>query len=227
MKKTNGRANIHTKLKTQSSKLIGTNPLSKGEETRIKILEEAASLASICGLEDMSIGQLAKATGLSKSGLFAHFNSKENLQTQVVQWVARMFTEQVMKPAFSEPRGVPRIRAIFENWKNWIEGDSLPGGCIMIASSTEFSDKPGAVRDEIVRMMKELLQSLTRTARIAVDEGHFSPDIDPRQFAFEFESLLHGYHLLQRLLKDPAARERSDLAFERLLKAYMAEPESQ
>ena len=197
--------------------------MAKGEKTKSKILEKAAGLASICGLEDMSIGKLAKATGLSKSGLFAHFNSKENLQTQVIQWVALMFTEQVMRPSFMEPRGIPRIRAIFENWKDWIDGDSLPGGCIMIASSTEFDDKPGAVRDEIVTMMDELLQSLTRTARIAVEEGHFKNDIDPRQFAFEFESLLHGYHLLQRLLKDPDARERSDLALERLLEAYRAD----
>lgn len=194
--------------------------MAKGEKTKSIILEKAAGLASVCGLEEMSIGNLAKATGLSKSGLFAHFNSKENLQTQVIQWVAEMFTEQVMRPAFKEPRGIPRIRAIFENWKDWIDGDSLPGGCIMIASSTEFSDKPGAVRDEIVTMMDTLLQSLTRTAQIAVEEGHFKTDTDPRQFAFEFESLLHGYHLLQRLLKDPDARERSDLALKRLLDAY-------
>jgi AcrR family transcriptional regulator len=197
--------------------------MAKGEKTKGKILEKAAGLASICGLEDMSIGKLAKATGLSKSGLFAHFSSKEKLQTQVVQWVAQMFTEQVMLPAFKEPRGVPRIRAIFENWKYWIDGDSLPGGCVMIASSTEFDDKPGAVRDEIVTMMNELLQSLTRTAQIAIEEGHFKSDADPRQFAFEFESLLHGYHLLQRLLKDPDARERSDLALQRLLEAYQAD----
>ncbi len=114
--------------------------MAKGEKTKGKILEKAAGLASICGLEDMSIGKLAKATGLSKSGLFAHFSSKEKLQTQVVQWVAQMFTEQVMLPAFKEPRGVPRIRAIFENWKHWIDGDSLPGGCVMIASSTEFDE---------------------------------------------------------------------------------------
>lgn len=93
----------------------------------------------------------------------------------------------------------------------------------MIASSTEFDDKPGAVRDEIVSMMNELLQSLTRTAQIAVEEGHFRANADPRQFAFEFESLLHGYHLLQRLLKDPEAKERSDLAFQRLLEAYQAD----
>ena len=197
--------------------------MAKGEKTRTKILEKAASLASVCGLEEMSIGNLAKATGLSKSGLFAHFNSKENLQTQVIQWVAEMFADQVMRPAFKEPRGIPRIRAIFENWKDWIDGDSLPGGCIMIASSTEFSDKPGAVRDEVVTMMDTLLESLTKTAQIAVNEGHFKPDTDPRQFAFEFESLLHGYHLLQRLLKDPNARKRSDLALERLLGAYQAE----
>ena len=197
--------------------------MAKGEKTKGKILEKAAGLASICGLEDMSIGKLAKATGLSKSGLFAHFSSKEKLQTQVVQWVAQMFTEQVMLPAFKEPRGVPRIRAIFENWKHWIDGDSLPGGCVMIASSTEFDDKPGAIRDEIVTMMNELLQSLTRTAQIAIEEGHFKSDADPRQFAFEFESLLHGYHLLQRLLKDPDARERSDLALQRLLEAYQAD----
>ena len=197
--------------------------MAKGEKTKGKILEKAAGLASICGLEDMSIGKLAKATGLSKSGLFAHFSSKEKLQTQVVQWVAQMFTEQVMLPAFKEPRGVPRIRAIFENWKHWIDGDSLPGGCVMIASSTEFDDKPGAVRDEIVTMMNELLQSLTRTAQIAIEEGHFKSDADPRQFAFEFESLLHGYHLLQRLLKDPDARKRSDIALHRLLEAYQTD----
>jgi len=197
--------------------------MAKGEKTKGKILQKAASLASVCGLEDLSIGKLAKATGLSKSGLFAHFNSKEKLQTQVVQWVAEMFTEQVMRPAFKEPRGVPRIRAIFENWKDWIDGESLPGGCVMIASSTEFDDKPGAVRDEIVSMMNDLLNSLTRTARIAKEEGHFKADADPRQFAFEFESLLHGYHLLQRLLKDPDARKRSDIALHRLLEAYQTD----
>ena len=197
--------------------------MAKGKKTKDKILEKAAGLASICGLEDISIGKLAKATGLSKSGLFAHFKSKESLQTQVVQLAGEMFTEQVMVPAFRKPRGIPRIRAIFENWKEWIDGESLPGGCIMIASATEFDDKPGAVREEIVRMMSQLLESLTRTAQIAIEEGHFKADADPRQFAFEFESLLHGYHLLQRLLKDPDARERSDLALQRLLQAYQAD----
>jgi AcrR family transcriptional regulator len=197
--------------------------MSKGLKTKERILEKAAGLASVCGLEDISIGKLAEATGLSKSGLFAHFNSKENLQAQVIKRVADMFTEEVLRPAFNEPRGIPRIRALFDSWRDWIDGDSLPGGCVMIASATEFDDRPGAVRDEIAGMMKKLLDLLTRTAQIAIDEGHFRNDSDPRQFAFEFESLVHGYHLLWRLLKDPAARGLSDAAMERLLTAYEAD----
>jgi len=194
--------------------------MSKGQETRDRILEKAAGLASVCGLEEMSIGKLAEATGLSKSGLFAHFNSKENLQAQVIKRVGDMFSEEVLRPAFNEPRGIPRIRALFDSWRDWIDGESLPGGCVMIASAAEFDDRPGAVRDEIADMMKKLLDLLTRTAQIAIDEGHFRDDSDPGQFAFEFESIVHGYHLLRRLLKDPIARERSETALERLISAY-------
>ena len=199
--------------------------MSKGERTKNKILRKAASIASVSGLEEMSIGKLAEATGLSKSGLFAHFNSKEKLQMEVIQCVGDMFTREVLRPAFKKPRGIPRIQAIYGNWKKWIDGDSLPGGCVMIASSTEFDDRPGIVRDEIVTLMKELLDALARSAGIAIGVGDFKPDTDPMQFAFEFESILHGYHLLQRLLKDPEAVRRSDLAMERLLSAFqVADP---
>ncbi len=110
--------------------------MSKGEKTREKILAKAVSLASITGLEDLTIGKLAKATKLSKSGLFAHFNSKKNLQEQVVKTVAELFMEEVMNPAIREPRGIPRIRAIFRNWKEWIDGGSVPGGCLTIEYAT-------------------------------------------------------------------------------------------
>jgi AcrR family transcriptional regulator len=196
--------------------------LSKGERTKNKILRKAAHIASVSGLEDMSIGKLAEATGLSKSGLFAHFNSKEKLQIQVVHWVEEMFTREVLRPAFKKSRGIPRIEAIYGNWKKWIDGDALPGGCIMIASSAEFDDRPGIVRDEIVKMMNGLLETLARAAGIAIGVGDFRPDTDPMQFAFEFESILHGYHLLQRLLNDPNAVRRSDIAMERLLSAYQS-----
>lgn len=194
--------------------------MSKGEKTREKILKKAVSLASVTGLEDLTIGKLAKATKLSKSGLFAHFNSKKNLQEQVVGTVSELFMEEVMNPAFKEPRGVPRIRAIFSNWKKWIDGGSVPGGCLTIASALEFDDRPGAVREKVVEMVQDLHDMLSKTARIAVYEGHFNQNIDPRQFAYEFVSLVCGYHMHSRLLHDPRSEERSEEALDRLIAEY-------
>ncbi|UCG38190.1 MAG: TetR/AcrR family transcriptional regulator [bacterium] len=194
--------------------------MSKGERTREKILSKAISLASVCGLQDLSIGKLASETRLSKSGLFAHFNSKENLQTQIIQRVRDLFVEKVLMPAISQPRGVPRIRAIFGNWKRWIDGGSIPGGCLALASALEFDDRPGAVRAEVVGMMRSLLEMIERAADIAVEEGHFRPDADTRQFAFEFNAIICGYHLGNRLLKDPEADGRSEEALGRLLASF-------
>lgn len=197
--------------------------MSKGARTREKILSKAVNLASVTGLEDLTIGKLAKATRLSKSGLFAHFNSKKSLQKQVVQKVEDLFVEEVMNPALKEPRGIPRIRAIYHNWKAWIDGGKVPGGCLAIASALEFDDRPGVVREKIVEMVQDLLDMLAKSARIAIYEGHFSPDTDPRQFAFEFVSLVCGYHIHSRLLKDHSSEDRSNEALERLLDAYGAD----
>ena len=197
--------------------------MSKGEETREKILATAISLASIYGLQDLSIGRLASESRLSKSGLFAHFNSKENLQAQIIQRVTDLYTEYVLSPAIAHPRGIPRIKAIFNNWKDWIDGETLPGGCLALASAIEFDDRPGMVRQEVVIMVRNLLQMLERSARIAVEEGQFRDDTDTRQFAFELNSIVCGYHMNSRLLKDPDAGKRSDEAFERLLDAFRQE----
>ena len=194
--------------------------MTKGRETREKILAKAVNLVSVCGLEDLSIGKLARATKLSKRGLFAHFKSKENLQKQIIQRVTDLFMEHVMKPSFKEPRGVPRIEALFHNWKRWIDGDPFKGGCIALASSLEFDDRPGIVRDEIVLMMESLLKMLAKSARIAVEEGHFKPDSDTKQFAFELNSIIYGYHLKSRLLKDPDADDLSERALSRLLAEF-------
>lgn len=194
--------------------------MSKGKQTKEKILNTAISLASVYGLQDLSIGRLANESQLSKSGLFAHFNSKENLQAQIIQRVTDLYIEHVLSPAISHPRGIPRIRAIFQNWKNWIDGDTLPGGCLALASAVEFDDRPGIVRQEVVTMIRNLQQMLERSALIAVSEGHFKPDTDTRQFAFELNSIVCGYHMSSRLLKESDAGKRSDEAFERLLDAY-------
>ncbi len=194
--------------------------MSKGEKTREKILAKAVNLASVTGLEDLTIGKLAKATKLSKSGLFAHFNSKKSLQEQVIKTVSELFMKEVMNPAIKEPRGVPRIRAIFRNWKEWIDGGSVPGGCLTIASALEFDDRPGTVREKIVEMVQDLLDMLSKAARIAVYEGHFNQKTDSRQFAYEFVSLICGYHLHSRLLNDPKSEERSEEALDRLIAEY-------
>jgi AcrR family transcriptional regulator len=194
--------------------------MSKGKKTKEKILHTAISLASVYGLQDLSIGRLASESKLSKSGLFAHFNSKENLQAQIIQRVTDLYIEHVLSPAISEPRGIPRIRAIFQNWKNWIDGEIFPGGCLTLASAVEFDDRPGPVQKEVVGMVKSLLQMLERSAQIAVDEGHFRQDADTTQFAYEMNSIVCGYHMSKRLLRDPDAAKRSDEAFEKLLDAF-------
>lgn len=197
--------------------------MSKGDETKEKILETALSLASVYGLQDLSIGKLAAESQLSKSGLFAHFQSKENLQTQIIHRVTDLFVQHVLTPAIRYPRGIPRIRAIFNNWKRWVDGETLPGGCLALASSVEFDDRPGVVRQEVVEMVQNLLEILARSARIAVQEGHFAPDADPEQFAFELNGLVSTYHMSSRLLKDSQADRRSNEAFEKLLASFRRE----
>jgi AcrR family transcriptional regulator len=197
--------------------------MSKGEETKEKILNTALSLASIYGLQDLSIGRLATESRLSKSGLFAHFNSKENLQTQIIQRVTDLYIQNVLVPALVFPRGIPRLRAIFHNWKRWVDGETLPGGCLALASAVEFDDRPGVVRQEVVEMVQSLLDMLSRSARIAVEEGHFYPDTDTNQFAYELNSIMCGYHMSSRLLKDPEADRRSSEAFEKLLNSFRRE----
>ncbi len=197
--------------------------MSKGEETKEKILNTALNLASIYGLQDLSIGRLATESQLSKSGLFAHFNSKENLQTQIIKRVTDLYVQNVLIPALNQPRGIPRLRAIFHNWKRWVDGATLPGGCLTLASAVEFDDRPGAVRQEVVGMVQNLLDMLSRSALIAVEEGHFTPETDTKQFAFELNSIVCGYHMSSRLLKDPEAERRSGEAFEKLLDSFRRE----
>ncbi|MEO5762114.1 MAG: TetR/AcrR family transcriptional regulator, partial [Vicinamibacteria bacterium] len=117
--------------------------LSKGETTRAAILDAALATASRVGFEALSIGELAKEVGLSKSGLFAHFTSKEDLQIEVVKKAISKFVELVVTPSLKQPRGEPRVRAMFENWFDWSRASELPGGCLFIAASSELDDRPG------------------------------------------------------------------------------------
>src|SRR3954454_4841849 len=157
---------------------------SKGEETRALILSAAVEQASAAGFESLTIGSLAERTGLSKSGLFAHFGSRLDLQIAALDEAARRFTEQVFLPALKAPRGLRRLRAIFENWIEWPKRAALPGGCPIDAASREYDHQPGPMRDAAVDRQRQLDRELTKTVQMAIDTGEFAPDTDRGEVAF-------------------------------------------
>jgi AcrR family transcriptional regulator len=198
--------------------------VSKGEETRQAILARAFELATVVGVSGLSIGRLAEEMGLSKSGLFAHFGSKEALEVAVVEEASRQFVQDVMVPALRHPRGEPRLRALFDNWIQW---GQRPGGCFFVGVSAELDDRPGAPRDALTRAIKDWVDELAKAVRIAISEGHFRPEVDPDQVAFEIYGLMLGMHTFHRFLREPTAVDRSRKAFERLLAASrVASPRS-
>jgi AcrR family transcriptional regulator len=188
--------------------------VSKGEETRQAILEKAFKLAAVVGVSGLSIGRLAEETGLSKSGLFAHFGSKEALEVAVVEEASRQFVQEVMVPALRHPRGEPRLRALFKGWLDW---GKRPGGCFFVGASAELDDRPGPPRDALVRAQKDWVDELAKATRIAIQEGHFRSDVDPEQVAFEIYSIMLGAHLFMRFLHEPTSLARTQEAFEHLI----------
>jgi AcrR family transcriptional regulator len=194
--------------------------VSKGDETRDAVLAEALAQSSQLGLRGITIGGLAEAMGMSKSGLFAHFRSKEGLQVAVMDYAIERFVAVVLAPALAAPRGEPRVRALFERWLDW-DGYSeyaLPGGCLFVGVTTEFDDEPdGPVRDKVVATQRDWLDSIATVFRSGVTEGHFRADLDAEQCAHELYSVMLGYHFAARLMKDRSASERARTAFEHLL----------
>ena len=192
--------------------------MAKGEDTKLNVLEAGLDMASQLGLECVTIGNLAKETNLSKSGLFAHFQSKENLQIEILNHAARVFSEGVIIPALKTKAGIPRIRALVDNWIQWTS--VLTGGCIFVSASADFSDRPGRVRDVLLNQQKEWIDCLKRIAQSAVEVGDFRKDIDDEQFAFDLYSLLLGFHLYYNLLDDTETRKRQEAALTRILNSY-------
>jgi AcrR family transcriptional regulator len=191
--------------------------MTKGQDTRERILGEALELASTVGIEGLSIGELAKATEMSKSGLFAHFNSKEELQLEVLRTGSDHFRETVISPALREARGEPRVRALFERWLAW---ETLrAGGCPFMAATFELDDRPGRLRDALEATQREWVGILTKAIVIAMEEGHFHPDIDADQLAYEIYGVFMAFHLYHRLLRDPDAHRRATDAFDYLLRS--------
>jgi AcrR family transcriptional regulator len=189
----------------------------KGEQTRKEIVARALEVASQVGLEGVTLGGLAEDLGISKSGLFAHFKSKEALQLEALQEIVDRFVATVVRPALSHPRGEPRVAALFENDLRWIKGSFFRGGCLLISLSYEYDDRPGPIRDLLVSSQRDWLAVLARAARIATEEGHFRADLDCEQFAYQLQSLCMGYQYNSKLLGDRKAEDQLRGAFEQLL----------
>jgi AcrR family transcriptional regulator len=200
--------------------------MSKGLRTRREIVDRALYMALDLGLEGVTLGTLATELHLSKSGLFAHFRSKEALQLAVIAEAIERFTSVVVVPALSQPRGEPRVAALFERFLLWVNGVPLPDGgapafgggrCIFMALSEEYDDRPGEIRDTLVRAQRAWRDTIARSARVAVDTGHFRADLDPEQFAYEFMGVVMSYKHAHKLLDDPGAESRAHTAFQGLL----------
>lgn len=197
----------------------GARALHKGQQTRAAILDAALTLASHMGLEGLSIGALADVTNMSKSGVFAHFGSREDLQIAVLKAYERRFVDDILVPALKEKRGLPRLRAVFSRWldRTAIEAAS---GCIWISGAVEYDDRPGSVREELVAMVSSWQRELTRAIQQAIDAGDLRADASAADVVFDLYGVILVLHHDARLLNSPDAKERARKAFERLLAAY-------
>jgi len=196
---------------------------AKGQQTRAAIVEAALSLATHVGLEGLSIGAVAEVMQMSKSGVFAHFGSREELQISVVREYHSRFEEEVFFPAVAGSRGLPRLRALFANWmkRTSIELDS---GCIYISGAVEFDDRPGLVRDALASSVKTWLSAMNRAVVLAKKEGHLRADVDEQQMTFEIHGLILALHYEARFLKNPGSVARALAGFERIVSEYQAAP---
>ena len=191
--------------------------MTKGLDTKERILDRAFRMAGREGIGGLTLGTLATELEMSKSGLFAHFRSKEYLQFEVLETAARKFTHVVITPALKVERGVPRLKKLFDNWLRWISDPALPGGCIFIAAAAELDDKEGRHRDLLVSGQRAMRDVIVRIARTAVEEKQFRKNLDCEQFAFEVHSIILGFNHDKRLLRENRPESRARAAFERLV----------
>ncbi|APW47751.1 TetR/AcrR family transcriptional regulator [Rhodoferax antarcticus] len=202
-----------------AGKLRSERALQKGQLTKQLIIDAALGLAGQIGLEGLSIGVLAEVTHMSKSGVFAHFGSREELQLLVVREYYQRFADEVFDPAMKAPRGLPRVRALFANWMKRVAIE-LQSGCIFISGAVAFDDRPGPVRDALATSVQTWLDALKRAVVQAREAGHLVPDADAPQIAFEIHGLILSLHYEARFLKNPGAIERAHIGFENILLRY-------
>lgn len=193
--------------------------MRKGEQTRAAILDVALELASRNGLEGLTIGLLADRMSMSKSGVFAHFGSREDLQLEVVKLYHHRFEQEVFYPSIKEARGLPRLVAMNTRWVKRVSVE-IASGCIYISGAVEYDDREGPIREELVSMVRAWQGALLRSVQQAVEIGHLRRDLEPEQLVFEMHGLILALHHDARFLRNPGAVERARAAFERLVENY-------
>ena len=212
-------ANARAHHARRGSRRGSAGALQKGQQTKAAIVDAALHLAAQIGLEGLSIGALAEVMQMSKSGVFAHFGSREELQIAVVREYFERFEQEVFFPALHEPRGLPRLRALFANWMKRVAME-LESGCIFISGAVEFDDRSGPVRDALVQSFKTWLGALHRAVMLAKKAGHLRADADEKQVAFEIHGLILALHYDVRFLKNPNSLERASTGFNNILQCY-------
>lgn len=197
-----------------------TRPVQKGQQTKAAIVDAALGLATQIGLEGLSIGALAEVAQMSKSGVFAHFGSREELQISVVREYHNRFEAEVFQPAMDAPRGLPRLRALFGNWmkRTSVEIDS---GCLYISGAVEFDDRPGPVRDALASSVRTWLGAMRRAVEQAKSEGHLVASVNEDQLLFEIHGLILALHYEARFLQAPGSIDRAVRGFDNILAPYV------
>lgn len=188
----------------------------KGQQTKAAIVDAALGLATQIGLEGLSIGALAEVMHMSKSGVFAHFGSRDELQMSVIREYHTRFEHEVFFPALKAQRGLPRVRQLFDNWmqRTSVEIDS---GCIYISGAVEFDDRPGPVRDALASSVQVWLDAVRRAIEQAVEQGHLKPQTDAAQMGFEIHALILALHYEARFMRNPSSLHRAVKAFESIV----------
>lgn len=194
----------------------------RSELTRAAILDTALLMAAAEGLESLTIGEVAKRLGMSKSGVFSRVGSREALQAAVIEEYDRRFLQDVFVPAMREPRGLPRLNAITQLWLKRVQEVEMRTGCIYCAGAFEFDDREGPLRDLLLDGVMRWRGTLRRTIIQAIDQGHLRPDTDVEQLVFEIDGIFIALMRDARFLRDPRATERAWKAYERLVAAHMA-----
>ncbi len=188
----------------------------KGQQTKAAIIDAALALASQVGLEGLSIGAIAEVMQMSKSGVIAHFGSREELQISVVREYHERFEREVFYPALQEPRGLPRLRKLFDNWMRQTSAE-IDSGCIYISGAVEFDDRPGPVRDALVETVNTWQAAIHRAVQLAIAEKHLKADADAAQIAFEIHGLILALHYEARFLRNPMGLQRARQGFDNIL----------